>query len=274
MAKKSRKAARKARPERSSSPGSAGAPPYEPHAGDLRRLAALEPSLPTDDHSKALLHDLIGGNWQWLAELCRIQLRARALLLDQRALVSQAIRRMVAGIQSFEKGKPLEAWIHERITDAMDDLIRADREEAHRADADESAELPQNRHRFLSEALGLEPRFTLRACVAFNIQPLKARRVFYEIAVLGTPLDRFLLEHRTTRQAVRTHLKSVLRAISILDDEDEEAEDSEDPEGAKNPEGAEGAEGTEDRRVIASGTDAPPSESPSAEASDDDPTDA
>ncbi|MBI5364713.1 MAG: hypothetical protein HZA53_16175 [Planctomycetes bacterium] len=110
------------------------------------------------------------------------------------------------------RGRPeLSAFLQRNIADAIDGLIEEEREnELARTLIDDA---PGAHLLFLWKLLGIEPALARRASMAFNRQPIDARRAFLAVAGYRTPLREYALRNEMTEERVRELLSLGLRAM-------------------------------------------------------------
>jgi hypothetical protein len=70
----------------------------------------------------------------------------------------------------------------------------------------------------LSEALGIDPVLTRRACVVFNDLPNRPREVFWALVVEQKPLAAYASEDGGRREDIMQSLRVAFTAMSLLQD--------------------------------------------------------
>ena len=132
--------------------------------------------------SRSVLERIARGDPLRMAERCRERLRQRALLISLRRLVARSLARTAAAARRKPAAVPIDAWLAERIDEAVEDLLREDR--------DRSAAAADPRYRFAAEALAVSSDLARRVCVAFNELPFCERRHYWSSFVEIDPRSR------------------------------------------------------------------------------------
>ena len=113
-----------------------------------------------------------------MAGRCRRRLRERALLISLRRLVARSLAQ-VALAASRRAGDPTDAWLGERVDEAVDDILLEDRRIA------VSSEDP--RYRFAAVALDVSSDRARRVLVAFNALSIAERERYWSTFIEPGP---------------------------------------------------------------------------------------
>ena len=137
--------------------------------------------------------------------------RAAARLLEVDRVHRRALARVALAAPLYGGEPELGSWIGARVEEAMEDLLRADREELRQGNA--VLEPWDPRFAFLTQSFGIPPGSTLRASVAFNSLGPAVRRAFFRVVVEGKSVERCLAEGLGPRDDLRERCRAAFRAL-------------------------------------------------------------
>lgn len=183
------------------------------------RKPAPPPVYPGSDllagaNPKKVLRRLFDGDPLGIAQACSQRLRSKALILDLNRLHMRAIARIAHAAPRYRGHPSLDPWITGRIDQSIKDLIKDDREEERSAMPPSDPREP--RFIFLSEALGIEPGLTRKACIKFNDLEPDVRGAFYAVVVEGKKINRYVAEGNGPPDNVLRLVRQALKVFSSL----------------------------------------------------------
>lgn len=164
----------------------------------------------------SVLRAIDTGDPLGLLERCARRARERALLVDVDRLQQQAAAHVAVLAGSYDAGVELDQWLSMRIDDAIERILQDDHSEASRFD--DTTDQWDPRYEFLVYTLGVDPRRTRRACVAFNALPVKARRAFFALVLDGRDPDDCVGDEFGSSDEIIDGARAGLLAIIAPDD--------------------------------------------------------
>ena len=137
--------------------------------------------------------------------------RAAARLLEVDRVHLRTLARVALAAPRYAGDPEFGVWVEARVEEAMEDLLRADREELRQGNA--VLEPWDARFAFLTQSFGVPPGATLRASVAFNSLAPAVRRAFFRVVVEGKSVERCLAEGLGPRDELRERCRQAFRAL-------------------------------------------------------------
>jgi hypothetical protein len=170
-----------------------------------------------------------GGSGEVLARLtngdpldvwprCAKELARRRLVVHPERLLAAALAR-IALLAPGYRGRPaIEAWLEERVADALDALVADDL----RAEIQGAPLSPdrQSDYAMFVEVFGVEPLAARRAAVVFNSRPIACRRAVFALAFEGRSIQEVVALGSGDETEVEGHLAATLAALTRLDPPD------------------------------------------------------
>ncbi|MCC6406329.1 MAG: hypothetical protein IT453_04115 [Planctomycetes bacterium] len=211
----------RALPERSSTPRSplatTSVPESSPKAAPrTSRRAADWRALFHAHDSREVLARLMHDDPLALRARVAARLAQRAYLLDVDRALLRSFARTARAALGYRGEPQLEAWLDERIDEALADLLSEDHE-AERAGA-ALDERQATVFATLGRPLGLAPAELRAACVQFNRLPAADRRAFQALVIQGRTLDELAHERRESAsdaaRAARRGLEALLHGAN------------------------------------------------------------
>lgn len=155
---------------------------------------------------------------KWLAEggggierLCAAKIRECAVILDLERFENQSIARVARGLQLEAPPEFTAEWIDERLSEAIEDLLRKDAERLEQGHRDG---IPMcDASAFLTQGLGLDPDEAHARIVAYNAMPRTNRRAFFAIAVDNIELEELVGTEWKTMAELREAMIVALETI-------------------------------------------------------------
>ena len=184
--------------------------PPEGSSGALaRRLgrAALLAPLPLE----AKLGSITGGDPLALYPLAAARARERCLVLDPDRVFDESIFNVVALSVVLEERDDFDAWLLERVDEALENLVRRDSEALRRGVLD-TARVRESSE-YLTGCLGLPAGEGLAAATRFNRLPFRTRRTFFALLVEQRPLEDCLRAGLGPREDLRERAIGAVEAI-------------------------------------------------------------
>lgn len=160
-----------------------------------------------------VLEKLYRGDPLELLPRARERVRTQAVMLGGDSLFLRTVARLAQAAHGYRGVPVLDEWIGERMDGAMRDLLTEDRES-------ELVKAPFNvdadpRYRFLSDAFGIEPTHTRRACNEFNALPKDMRQTFLAVFIEGKSIRDWETESRVTSDQIKRQLRKSLYRIGV-----------------------------------------------------------
>ncbi len=159
-----------------------------PPAGEEALPAESEPARPREwrrwlagASPREILARIVPGDPLGVRAMVARRLRADALLLDADRVHLRALARCAREAPAYRGRPPIEPWLEENITAAIDDLSHEDGEAAALGRASAIADL--------ARPLGLDPVAMQGACREFSRLPAHDRRAFFALVLEQRPLD-------------------------------------------------------------------------------------
>ena len=159
----------------------------------------------------ALYEFLTQGDPLGLEVYCGLRVRERHVLVDTERLVRAGAATAVVRARTLAPGAPLAAWMTAVVDDALDELLREDRE-LRRAGWRPGPE-GDPRYDFLLWAFAIEPRHSLGALVAFNGLAPRVRRAFFAFVLDGNGVEACLALGLGPRERLHTDLRAGVDAL-------------------------------------------------------------
>jgi hypothetical protein len=180
-----------------------------------------EPDFPGRDllrgkSAMEVLEKLYRGDPLELLPRARERVRAQAVMLGGDSLFMRTVARLAQAAHGYRGLPALDEWISERMDGALRDLLNEDRE-SEREKTPFSAQ-SDPRYRFLTDALGIEPALTRRACVEFNALPKDLRQTFLAVFVDSQTIRDWAIESRVTPDQVKRQLRKALYRMGVRRD--------------------------------------------------------
>lgn len=198
-------------------------PPEGSPGARARRLARA--ALLAPQTLEARLGSITGGDPLSLYPLGAARARERCLLLDPDRVFDEGIFNVVALSVLLEERDDFDAWLLERVDEALDNLVRRDSEALRRGVLDDGE--VRESGEYLSGCLGLSAGEGLAAATRFNRLPFRTRRTFFALLVEQLPLEDCLRVGLGPRDELR---ERALRAVeAILGPRPESARHSREP---------------------------------------------
>ena len=161
--------------------------------------------------ASSILVRIVDGDPLGIEPICRALLRERALLVDSERAITTTFafiaRRAVSASGTIELGP----WLARVAAEALDDMLRDDRESAEQSERIEPDDL---RYAAFAEVLGLTTGAAARACAAFNRLPDRVRKDFWEATREGRSMDEVGRTSDRTAQEVRVNVERALRTLA------------------------------------------------------------
>ena len=137
--------------------------------------------------SKEVLARLVQGDPLELRAVVAERLRARAYLLPGDRVHLRSLARCARHALGYRGRPPLDAWLRDRVDEAVVDLLREDGQGPIEGEEAPPGELSY--YRELAAPLGLDPAEMRGVCAAFNRLPEPDRAAFCALVIEGRPLE-------------------------------------------------------------------------------------
>jgi len=160
---------------------------------------------------REVLARLLNGDPLGLAGVVAERLRARAYVLDADRVLLRALARCARFALRYRGQPELEAWLSERVDEALLDLQREDLEAERSGRPAEPHELAAFED--LASPLGLEPAAMRGVCVRFNLLAEGERRAFFALALEGRSLDLLAREWNDSATEIARRARRALEAL-------------------------------------------------------------
>lgn len=160
---------------------------------------------------REVLHRLIDGDPIELRPRCMAKLRDGAWFVSLDRTHLRAAARVAYASRVYRGNPPLDAWLHARIDQSIEELVREEHEDE-RAQKVPGAP-PDPLYAYLAAVLGLELPLARRACVALNRLPAEERGTFFAVVLDRKSVHRRVAEGNGPPATVHAQLKAATDAI-------------------------------------------------------------
>jgi len=170
----------------------------------VRRLLAA-------DSPRAVLERIHGGDPLALRDRVAERLEARALLLDPDRAWLRSLAYCARYARRLSSDDELEAWLLDRVDEALLDLVRED-DERMRIGAAPDAHLLAD-VAACAVPLGLDARHVFEACASFNRLAPAVRGAFVQLVLRGRGLDELAAASRSSATEVARRARSAMQEL-------------------------------------------------------------
>lgn len=167
--------------------------------------------------ARVVLASISEGDPLGIYPRCLERMRSRAQLVSLDRLYRRCLARTAHAAPRYEGSPPLDAWLADRVEEAMADLVQEDREEERLGVP--PAEPRDPRYAFVADALGVEPGLARLACIVFNDLGEDVRRTFWDVVIEGKSVHRYVAEGHGPPERVKELLRRGFLALSLLENE-------------------------------------------------------
>lgn len=154
---------------------------------------------------------LTEGDPLGLEVVCGRRVRERYVLVDAERLVRAGAATTVIRARTLGPDTPLAVWVSAVVDDALDELLREDRELRRSGWAPGPQGDP--RYDFLLWAFAIEPHRSLGALVAFNGLAARVRRAFFAFVLDGQGVEQCLTLGLGPREQLQRDLRAGVDAL-------------------------------------------------------------
>ena len=137
-------------------------------------------------------------------------LDSEGYLLDVQRTFEKTCVCVASAAAELDPEEDLDGWLVCRVIDAMNSLLRSDREECRRG---EMMDKWDARYEFLIHLCGLEPGMTLAASVAYNGLPKPCRDAFYALIMHKRSFPDCIAERMGTQEDLVVRTRTAFKAL-------------------------------------------------------------
>jgi len=162
---------------------------------------------PREIHARMLENDPLR-----LRERCAVRLRERWLLVEPDRAFARAAARVALSVALEDPPANLERWTLERIDQALDQILEADRQ------AELVGDPPDEEQRtfpLLTDSLLVDPARVRAVALSFHALDELARRAFFELLIEGHEVPAVLESGPWDADQLHDHVTSALRALGF-----------------------------------------------------------